>query len=776
MEWHPRSVTMFTKEDFEGDWLQVASGGSFGPVFRAKHKQWRTTYVVKCLSCLLQDSRLDRTKMNQFMEEVAKMERIKFQHIVSVYGICDSPLGIVMEYMVNGSLEETLPTHRMAWQLKFRIIHETSLAMNFLHILKPPLLHLNLKPGNILLDSNIHVKISDFGLSKWMEPSDWIQEIERSAMKGNLSYVPPEMFLQSTRPPGTEFDVYSFGIVVWEILTQKKPYSGARTMAVIISAATGKRPSLEPVCDDWPGECQQMVDLMKRCWDQEPQRRPGFTDVLVETSMLLSLIRSPVVDPEKEHLSRKMSLKPTFPRSEQKSDTEGSGLFRGASNGGAENDKDQSHDFPQNEVESLEALILSEGVSETHKNNLQLMVTPRNLEKMKFLLRQGADVNKKTAWGSTPLILAVQKESLEIISLLIQHGADVNMTDEDGWSPLHFVAQNGDDRIARLLLDHKANIKAQELDGWTALHLASQNNFENVVRVLLSRQADPNIQENEGRTALHVAAAYGHIRLVKMLDSQGADLEKKQKNLRTPLHLAVEKGKFRVVQYLLKNGAEVNSLDQNHYSALHLAVAKGKYLICEKLIKYGAAIDLRTDKGWTPLHLASIKGHMEIIRLLMDNQAKVNIGGSLDWTPLHLAIRYSEEAVISELLCRGADPNLAENSGWTPLHLAVQQGSFLSIVNLLEHKADVNVKNKVGWTPTHLAVLKGNATIVKTLLNAGALLELEDNMGCTPLQLALRNQKQSIVDLLQGEESSKAKPRGHHKVYRDDAKETSEQT
>jgi len=93
------------------------------------------------------------------MEEATKMEKIKFQHIVTIYGVCNSPLGIVMEYMARGSLEKILPTHKMSWQLKFRVIHEMGLAMNFLHSMTPPLLHLDLKPGNILLDGNMHVKV-----------------------------------------------------------------------------------------------------------------------------------------------------------------------------------------------------------------------------------------------------------------------------------------------------------------------------------------------------------------------------------------------------------------------------------------------------------------------------------------------------------------------------------------------------------------------------------------------------------------------------------------
>ncbi|XP_016159307.1 PREDICTED: ankyrin repeat and protein kinase domain-containing protein 1 [Ficedula albicollis] len=725
------SLTVFSREDFEEDWLGVASGG-FGHVYQVKHRRWRTVYAVKCSPFLLQDASTDRTSMNCLMEEASKMEKIKFQHIVTIYGVCNSPLGIVMEYMARGSLERILPTHRMSWQLKFRVIHEMGLAMNFLHSMSPPLLHLDLKPGNVLLDGNMHVKISDFGLSKWMEQSSRMQYIESSALRGTLSYIPPEMFLQNSKPPGIKYDVYSFGIVIWEVLMQKKPYAGANMMAIIVKVAAGKRPGLELVRDDWPGECHQMLDLMKRCWDQDPKQRPSFADIPVETDVLLALIQSLVQDPENERLVRKMSHKPPISRSQQ-GDKEEFAFPQDTRSGGKE----------EQEVPAPALCREPEELGRERENGLtllHLMVLQGNVGKVRSLLGRRAGVNSAAGGGWC--------------GLLLEHGALANAADEDGWSPLHFAAQHGDDRTVRLLLDHQARVNAQERDGWTPLHLAAQNDFENVARVLLSRQADPNVQEVDGKTALHVAACFGHVGLVKLLASQGADLERKQKNLRTPLHVAVERGKFRVVQYLLKNGISVNSLDQNLYSALHLAVVRGKYLICEKLIKYGANVELRTDKGWTPLHLASFKGHLEIIRLLKGSHARLDAKGSMDWTPLHLATRYGDEPVVSELLRCGADPNAAERSHWAPLHFAVLRGSFLSVIRLLQGRADVNARNKVGWTPLHLAVLKGNMAIIKTLLKAGALLDVEDMTGCTALQLAVRHQRDSVVALLQGREAS----------------------
>lgn len=95
----------------------------------------------------------------ELLEEARKMEMAKFRYILPVYGICQEPVGLVMEYMEMGSLEKLLAAEPLPWDLRFRIIHETAVGMNFLHCMAPPLLHLDLKPANILLDAHYHVKV-----------------------------------------------------------------------------------------------------------------------------------------------------------------------------------------------------------------------------------------------------------------------------------------------------------------------------------------------------------------------------------------------------------------------------------------------------------------------------------------------------------------------------------------------------------------------------------------------------------------------------------------
>lgn len=87
--------------------------------------------------------------------------KVKFKYIISIYGLCSEATAIVMEYMSNGSLDNLLASHTLMWPKKFQMIHEATMGMNYLHSMKPPLLHLNLKTSNILLDDHLHVKVRE---------------------------------------------------------------------------------------------------------------------------------------------------------------------------------------------------------------------------------------------------------------------------------------------------------------------------------------------------------------------------------------------------------------------------------------------------------------------------------------------------------------------------------------------------------------------------------------------------------------------------------------
>lgn len=166
------------------------------------------------------------------MEEVSKVARVKFKYIVSVYGVCSEVTGLVMEHMSNGSLNNLLSSHTLMWPKKLQMVYEISMGVSFLHGLKPPVPHLNLKTSNVLLDDRLHAKvraeaalrpseevsdercpwlrtkISDFALICWEEGTSKTLFMESLTARGNISYIAPETFTQSSDPPGTASDVY----------------------------------------------------------------------------------------------------------------------------------------------------------------------------------------------------------------------------------------------------------------------------------------------------------------------------------------------------------------------------------------------------------------------------------------------------------------------------------------------------------------------------------------------------------------------------------------
>ncbi|XP_051254784.1 ankyrin repeat and protein kinase domain-containing protein 1 isoform X1 [Dicentrarchus labrax] len=740
----PGQFSNFKKDDFEADWIKVAEC-RYGQVYQVKLKVWRVKCALKSFDTTLCADNFYR----RIIDEASNIAKVNFKYIASIYGMCSDATAVVMEYLSNGSLNNLLASHTLMWPKKFQMIHEASIGMNFLHSMKPPLLHLNLKTSNILLDDHLHVKISDFGLIHFEEGISKKLFMENLTARGNISYIPPEIFTQCPDPPGSTFDVYSFGIVIWEILTQQKPYAGCSVTTVLLQVSQGKRPSEEMIPEQKPNECDQMISIMKQCWDQDHRKRPLFSDTVRKMEALSEVLKIP--GPIQCHKNGDEGQKSNYPWLV-------SPIHKITLPEMPDLPSDDQHDkdnilslLSKKDFGTFRQSVKSEHVYE-QRSLLHYTVASRDAESVEHVLNLGAEVNCMTARGYTPLIIAVLHRLHDIVSLLLEHGAVATQGDEDQWTPLHFAAQNGDDRTVRLLLDKGAVADAREKAGWMPLHLACQNGHETVVRLLLSRLSEEAVGEPEeqGRTPLHLASAYGHLNIAKLLLSQGADPNATDCSLSTALHLSAEEGHNRVVRQLLKSEVNIDSADSRGYTPLHLAALKGHTGICRQLLSNGASPDSRTLQGWTPMHLAALRGHDATVVQLESQGGSVNAGGENGWTPLHLACHQSEPEVVARLLAAKADPNVSEDSeGWMPLHVACTSVSFPSVLHLISHHADVNALNSGKATPLHLAAQRGSMPIVKALLLNGADKTLQDSSGTTALNVAQRCEKCEIVQLLE---------------------------
>ena len=245
----------------------LVGSGAFGEVKKA---YWRKTLVsVKFLKLEAQNN---EKQVKPFIEEYNLLKQLRHPNILLYLGgnITSSPYFLVTEFCENGNLFQFLhgkdaPDLEDIERLNLAL--EIAQGINYLHSFNPPILHRDLKSLNILLDKNFVAKIADFGWAKLREP-------HMTKLRGTFQWMAPEVI---TNEHYTEkADVYSFGIILWEFWSKDPPYKGIKAKEVGIKVKNNKnfRPKIP---DEVP---QEISELIKCCWDADPEKRPSFLDII----------------------------------------------------------------------------------------------------------------------------------------------------------------------------------------------------------------------------------------------------------------------------------------------------------------------------------------------------------------------------------------------------------------------------------------------------------------------------------------------------------------
>uniref|UniRef100_A0A4W5MLX9 Mitogen-activated protein kinase kinase kinase 7 n=1 Tax=Hucho hucho TaxID=62062 RepID=A0A4W5MLX9_9TELE len=247
-------------EDIEVE--EVVGRGTFGVVFKAK---WKGKDVaIKTIE--------SESERKAFVVELRQLSRVNHPNIVKLYGSCHNPVCLVMEYAEGGSLynvlhgAEPLPqysaSHAMSWCL------QCAQGVSYLHGMKPKaLIHRDLKPPNLLLvQGGTVLKICDFGTACDIQT-------HMTNNKGSAAWMAPEVFEGSNY--SEKCDVFSWGIILWEVITRRKPFDeiGGSAFCIMWAVHRGTRP---PLIKDLP---EPIEGLMTHCWDKDPAQRPSMEEV-----------------------------------------------------------------------------------------------------------------------------------------------------------------------------------------------------------------------------------------------------------------------------------------------------------------------------------------------------------------------------------------------------------------------------------------------------------------------------------------------------------------
>eukprot|EP01083_Nonionella_stella_P241375 842968_1 len=257
-------------EDDELAWEDLEVGerigiGGFAEVFRGK---WLGADVA--VKKLINQRQTEET-LEEFRSEVDIMRRLQHPNVTMFMGACTIPPNMcLVTELLEMSLFDLLHNTSipLSWRIKFKIAIGTAQGLDFLHLCEPPILHRDLKSANILLDRHFDPRLADFGLSREKVMTTM------TAQTGTFQWMSPEVI--AGKHYTEKADVFSFGIILWELCCRKIPYEGKTGFQVSLAVVQNKaRPEIDrQLCpSDWSS-------IMQACWSEDATSRPSFDKVV----------------------------------------------------------------------------------------------------------------------------------------------------------------------------------------------------------------------------------------------------------------------------------------------------------------------------------------------------------------------------------------------------------------------------------------------------------------------------------------------------------------
>ncbi|XP_040369783.1 uncharacterized protein LOC112183502 isoform X2 [Rosa chinensis] len=263
------------------EFIKELGSGTYGTVY---HGKWKGSNVAikKIKPSCFTDGVLEDRLLADFWKEAHILGQLHHPNVVAFYGVVtDGPvtnLATVTEYMVNGSLKQVLRRKDRTIDRRKRLIlaMDAAFGMEYLH--EKSIVHFDLKSHNFLVNMRDPqrpvCKIGDLGLSKIKQ-----RTLVSGGVRGTVPWMAPELLNSNSKNNlvTEKVDVYSFGIVMWELLTGEEPYANLRSEEIIVGIIKGSlRPEIPSWCDPtWKS-------LMERCWSSDPESRPPFSEISKE--------------------------------------------------------------------------------------------------------------------------------------------------------------------------------------------------------------------------------------------------------------------------------------------------------------------------------------------------------------------------------------------------------------------------------------------------------------------------------------------------------------
>ena len=395
------------------------------------------------------------------------------------------------------------------------------------------------------------------------------------------------------------------------------------------------------------------------------------------------------------------------------------------------------------------------------KQTAYLIAASNDLNAVKYLAKEGADLEARDSIDASALYYAVLYGKTDIVEYLIDIGTDIYA--KRGRKPVfHTAISQNRTEIVKLILN--SGYKVDFIDaslGYAAaaaLHVAAVKNNVHVAKILVEEyRATVDIVPSigYGQTPFMVASNEDQYEMMEYLLTKGANINHQTRTGTTALCAAAIYNDVEMVKYLLERGADAN-IRRNQLGETCLqtlaAFTRNSIEMLDLLVERGNMdVNARNNQGGTPFHSAGASGNVELVEYLLKNGVDIDDADYSNSTILHYAVRGRQNEVIERLVRRGANVEKKNNDGYTPLHTAVVEGYLdtLQVLHVHGH-ADPNTFSVIkDLSPLHTASLFNYFQIIDYLLDMGANVNAVNELGQSALMVAgFHNQLEAAKSLL----------------------------
>lgn len=592
----------------------IGRGGS-GTVYKARHLVFENFVALKVLHPHLA---ADDRALRRFLHEARTVVKLRHPNAISVhdFGVVSGLPYLVMEHVEGKSLTQLiLEVGPVPLERTSRILEQVCAALHSAHVLG--IVHRDLKPDNIMVSTdasgNDFVRVLDFGIAKIVnDTSPEGARITRDGVPcGTPHYMSPEQVLGKSLDPRS--DLYSLGIIIYEMLTGTPPFSEYSPIEVMFKQVH----SVPPPPSEFKPELNipaNVEGIVARLLEKEPEAR--FQDAEELSQVFAAEVAAP----------SRGTLIPIRSR--------GRRWLRAPASGGARR--------------SLVAEIIVLALIAALTTGIVLSIKYRRYVR---------------AYLGAQALLVEQYVGFRIQPFRFVLGIEVDRTDQD----LVKLVQESNFWDSKMLLEAGISPNLRDKSGRSLLHIAIDRSSSDVALELLRYHADPTSRTADGVTALMLAAIRDEVPLIYTLNQRGANVEDRDRQTKTALIHAIEHKNRAAVHALFVLEASVHAADGNGVSPLMYMIKSGMTDLIGEAIDRGAPVNARTKTNRTALWFAIEAGEVQALNLLLRHGADVKIHDADGETPLMSAAATGRPELVMPLVKAGADRAAVDANGKTAL-------------------------------------------------------------------------------------------------------------